>query len=129
MVDQRSDISDIEVILQPSLYFSVFLKILIIVVVVGAAEVHLLDGMRPDRQKVLASLVLSMMRFLDIRGVMLPFPIVKLLSRRHEFPLHADLVVLPGTAALIELYFHHFGESTAILVGRRGRVLGLREGV
>lgn len=60
---------------------------------------------------------------------MLPFSIVKLLSGRHEFPLHADLVVLLGTAALIKLYLHHFGESPAILVGRRGRMLGLREGV
>lgn len=66
MVDQRPDISDIEVILQPPLYLSVFLEVLVIVVVVGAAEVHLLNGMRPDRQKVLPAFLLPMMRFLDI---------------------------------------------------------------
>lgn len=60
---------------------------------------------------------------------MLPFPIVKLLSGGHEFPLHADLVVLPGTAALVELYLHHFGQSPTVLVGRRRRVFGLREWV
>ena len=92
---------------------------------VGAAEVHLLDGMRADCKEVMVALLLTVMRFLDIGGVMLPFPVVKLLGRGHQLPLRADLVVLAGAAALVELYLHHFGQSAAVLVGGRGRVLGL----
>lgn len=60
---------------------------------------------------------------------MLPFPIVKFLGGGHEFPLHADLVVLAGAAALVKLYLHHFGEGATVLVVRRRRVFGLGERV
>lgn len=49
MVDQRPDICDIEVVLQSPLKFRVFLQVLVVGVVVGAAEVHLLDCVRAHR--------------------------------------------------------------------------------
>lgn len=59
--NQRPDVSDIEVILQPSFDFRVFLKILEVLVVIGRAEVHLLYGMRPDSKKTMIAVLITMM--------------------------------------------------------------------
>lgn len=58
---------------------------------------------------------------------MLPLSTVKLLSRGHHLPLQADLLILSAAVALVELYLHHFRQSAAILIRRRGRMFRLRQ--